>query len=80
MAVIAMSSRPQHRLAKMSYRAAALCDSQQISDIIGVGYARYVHRPIYAGNAIATVKSSDIVKFITVRSTAFGQAAFGGGA
>lgn len=61
-------------------RAAALCDSQQISDIIGVVTPDTFTRPIYAGNAIATVKSSDIVKFITVRSTAFGQAAFGGGA
>lgn len=61
-------------------RAAALCDSQQVSDIIGVVAPDTFTRPIYAGNAIATVKSSDNVKFVTVRSTAFDQATFGGGA
>lgn len=55
-------------------RCAALCDSQQISDIIAVHDADTFDRPIYAGNAIATVKSSDTTKFITVRSTAFDKA------
>ena len=52
-------------------RAAALMDMQQISDITGVIDADTFERPIYAGNAIATVKSSDATKFITVRGTAF---------
>jgi len=59
-------------------RAAALCDSQQVSDIIGVVSADTFMRPIYAGNAIATVQSSDAVKFITVRGTAFDKASMGG--
>lgn len=52
-------------------RAAALLDTQQISDIIAVVDADTFERPIYAGNAIATVKSSDAKKIITVRGTAF---------
>lgn len=52
-------------------RAAALLDTQQISDIIAVIDADTFERPIYAGNAIATVKSSDAKKIITVRGTAF---------
>ncbi len=52
-------------------RAAALLDTQQISDIIAVHDADTFDRPIYAGNAIATVKSSDTIKLITVRGTAF---------
>lgn len=60
-------------------RAAALLDTQQISDIIGVVDADTFERPFYAGNAIATVKSSDAKKIITVRGTAFdGVAAEGG--
>ena len=52
-------------------RVSALNDSQQISDICEIIDADTFVRPIYAGNALATVKSSDKVKFITVRSTAF---------
>lgn len=52
-------------------RAAALLDTQQISDIIAVEDADTFVRPIYAGNAVATVKSSDAKKIITVRGTAF---------
>jgi len=60
-------------------RAAALLDVQQISDIQGVESPDTFTRPIYAGNAIATVQSSDSVKVITVRSTAFEAAAEEGG-
>ncbi|GJJ73382.1 electron transfer flavoprotein alpha subunit [Entomortierella parvispora] len=52
-------------------RAAALLDVAQISDITGIEGADTFVRPIYAGNAIATVKSNDDVKIITVRGTAF---------
>ena len=52
-------------------RVAAMMDTQQISDIIAVHDADTFDRPIYAGNAIATVKSSDAKKVITVRGTAF---------
>lgn len=52
-------------------RAAALLDTQQISDITAVVDADTFERPVYAGNAIATVKSSDAKKLITVRATAF---------
>ena len=52
-------------------RVAALLDVNQISDIISVESADTFTRPIYAGNAIATVQSSDPVKVITVRGTAF---------
>jgi electron transfer flavoprotein alpha subunit len=55
-------------------RAAGLCDVAQISDIIGIESADTFIRPIYAGNALATVKSTDKIKFITVRSTAFDKA------
>jgi electron transfer flavoprotein alpha subunit len=60
-------------------RAAALADAQQISDIVSVESADTFVRPIYAGNALATVKSSDAVKFITVRTTGFDAAAAAGG-
>jgi electron transfer flavoprotein alpha subunit len=60
-------------------RAAALLDSQQISDISGVESADTFVRPIYAGNALATVKSSDAIKVITVRTTAFDAVAASGG-
>ena len=60
-------------------RVAALLDMAQISDIIKVVDADTFVRPIYAGNAYATVKSSDSVKIITVRGTAFAAAATAGG-
>lgn len=60
-------------------RAAALLDAQQISDIIAVVSADTFKRPIYAGNAIATVKSSDTIKMITVRGTTFDAADSSGG-
>ena len=50
-------------------RAAALFDVAQISDAIRVIDADTFHGPIYAGNAIATVQSSDAIKVITVRTT-----------
>ena len=52
-------------------RVAAKLDVQQISDIISVEDADTFKRPIYAGSCIATVKSNDSVKVITVRTTAF---------
>jgi len=61
-------------------RAAGLNDAAQISDIIAIESADTFVRPIYAGNAIATVQSKDKIKFITVRSTAFDAAAKGGSA
>jgi electron transfer flavoprotein alpha subunit len=60
-------------------RVAALLDVMQISDILSVEGADTFTRPIYAGNAIATVKSSDAKKVITVRTTAFDKAARDGG-
>jgi electron transfer flavoprotein alpha subunit len=52
-------------------RVAAKLDVQQISDIISVEDADTFKRPIYAGSCIATVKSTDTIKVITVRTTAF---------
>jgi electron transfer flavoprotein alpha subunit len=52
-------------------RAAALLDCQQISEIISVESPDTFVRPIYAGNALATVQSSDAIKVITVRTTGF---------
>ena len=60
-------------------RAAALLDSQAISDISAVIDGDTFKRPIYAGNVIATVKSSDVIKVITVRGTAFDAASSEGG-
>ena len=60
-------------------RAAALKDAQQISDIIAVESADTFQRPVYAGNAIATVQSADPIKFITVRGTTFDPALASGG-
>ena len=60
-------------------RAAALLDVQQISDISGVESPDTFVRPIYAGNALATVKSKDAIKVITVRTTAFDAVAATGG-
>ena len=60
-------------------RVAALLDVAQISDITAVESENTFQRPIYAGNAIATVESMDAVKVITVRGTAFDAAAAEGG-
>ena len=60
-------------------RAAALLDAAQISDIIAVLGEDRFKRPIYAGNAIATVQSADPVKLISVRGTAFDPLAATGG-
>ena len=61
-------------------RVAALKDVAQISDIIQVINANSFQRPIYAGNALATVSSDEALKIITVRATAFEAAATGGSA
>ena len=64
----------------LSPRVAALLDVAQVSDIIAVESPDTFVRPIYAGNALATVKSADPIKVITVRTTAFDPAGEGGGA
>ena len=76
--VVAISDGYTHILAPSSTfgknlmpRVAAKLDTQQISDIISVESDDTFKRPIYAGSCIATVKSNDAVKVITVRSTAF---------
>jgi len=61
-------------------RVAALLDVMQISDITAVRSADTFDRPIYAGNAIQTVQSSDAKKVITVRTAAFAATAEGGSA
>jgi len=60
-------------------RVAARLDVGQISDVIKVNSADTFERPIYAGNAIATVQSSDAIKVLTVRTTGFDAAAASGG-
>ena len=60
-------------------RVAALLDVMQISDILSVEGPKTFTRPIYAGNAIATVESSDAKLVITVRGTAFAKAETSGG-
>jgi electron transfer flavoprotein alpha subunit len=60
-------------------RVAALLDVMQISDILSVEGPKTFTRPIYAGNAIATVESGDAKLVITVRGTAFAKAAADGG-
>lgn len=61
-------------------RLAALLDVEQISEIISVESADTFKRPIYAGNAIATVQSEDTIKVITVRGTSFDAVASTGSA
>ena len=84
--VVAVAAAYSHILApataygkSVAPRVAALLDKAQISDIIKVVDADTFQRPIYAGNAYATVKSSDSVKVLTVRGTAFAAAATSGG-
>ncbi len=59
-------------------RIAALLDVSQVSEIVQVVSADTFVRPVYAGNALETVKSADAIKVITVRQTAFPAAATGG--
>lgn len=61
-------------------RVAALLDVAQISEIVSVDSPDTFVRPIYAGNALATVQSADLIKVITVRSTGFDAASSEGGA
>jgi len=84
--VVALAKNYSHILAPATStgknvmpRAAALLDVQQISDISGVEGPDTFVRPIYAGNALATVKSKDPIKAITVRTTAFDAVAASGG-
>ena len=84
--LVAMAPNYSHLLAPASAagknvmpRAAALLDVQVISDIAGVVDADTFVRPIYAGNAMATVKSADPKKVITVRAASFDPAAATGG-
>ena len=58
-------------------RVAALIDSQSISDVIAVVSQDTFKRPIYAGNVIATVRSHDKIKLMTIRTTAFDPAVIG---
>ncbi len=85
--VIAQAANYSHILAPATTfgknllpRVAALLDVAQISEITGVESADTFVRPIYAGNALATVQSADKIKVITVRSTAFDAAISGGSA
>ena len=84
--VVELASKYSHVLAPASGfgknvmpRAAALLDVQQVSDITGVVSAESFRRPIYAGNAFATVTLKDSPKLITVRGTAFEPVATEGG-
>ncbi len=84
--VIALASGYSHLLfpataagKNVSPRVAALLDVGQISDATKVISADTFERPIYAGNAIATVQSGDAIKVITVRTTGFDAAAATGG-
>ena len=69
MSHILMASGAQSR--EWLPRAAALADVQMITDVVAVQSADTFVRPIYAGNALATVQSADAVKFLSVRPTAF---------
>ena len=84
--VVALAKSYSHVLAPASSygknilpRVAALLDSAQVSDIISVESADTFTRPIYAGNAIATVQALDAIKVITARPTNFDAAAAEGG-
>jgi electron transfer flavoprotein alpha subunit len=61
-------------------RVAALLDAAQISEIVGIESPDTFVRPIYAGNVLATVRSRDAIKVVTVRTTAFDAAIAGGAA
>ncbi|MGE5537465.1 MAG: electron transfer flavoprotein subunit alpha/FixB family protein [Gemmatimonas sp.] len=85
--IISLADRVRHILfpattfgKNVAPRVAALRDVSQISDIVEVIDAETFVRPIYAGNALATVRSSDLLKIVTVRATAFPKAAAEGGA
>ena len=85
--VLAIASAYSHILAPATAygknilpRVAAKLDVSQISEITKVDSPDTFERPIYAGNAIATVQSTDATKVITVRSTGFDAAAMGGSA
>ena len=85
--VIELAANYQHIYAPASTsgknlmpRVAALLDVSQISDVTAVLAADTFQRPIYAGNAIAKVRSLDPIKVVTVRSAAFAQAERGGSA
>ncbi|WP_290702223.1 FAD-binding protein [Amphritea sp.] len=84
--IVALASGHSHILAPATTngknylpRAAALLDVNQLSDVIGVESADTFKRPIYAGNAIATVKTEDAIKLLTIRGTAFDGVAEEGG-
>ena len=84
--VVALAKSYSHILAPatsngkdVAPRVAALLDVQQISEIIAVEAPDTFVRPIYAGNALATVKSKDSIKVITVRTTGFDAVASTGG-
>ena len=84
--ICALASQYRHILAPATTtgknimpRVAALLDVMQISDIIKIDDANTFQRPIYAGNALSTVRSDEATKIITVRSTAFEAAPAEGG-
>ena len=84
--VVAIASGYSHILApatafgkNVTPRVAALLDVAQVSDVIAIDAADTFQRPIYAGNAIATVQSTDGIKVLTIRTTAFDAAATSGG-
>lgn len=84
--IVTLAGKYSHIIAPASFfgknimpRAAALLDVQQISDITGIENADTFVRPIYAGNAFATVQLTDSPKVLTVRPTAFDAAPADGG-